>query len=127
MNNLTLKILEGEYSIHRFNPESGIPANILQADYFFIGKTDEELSIVCRSETELNSDSIVTGWSCLKIQGPLDFSLTGVLAAIAQSLAGANISIFAVSTYDTDHILVKTESLEKAGHVLREAGYTVQQ
>lgn len=92
----------------------------------FIGVTDEEISIVSPTVTvpaeTLNRED---HWKAFKIEGVLDFSLVGILAKIATLLAEAGISIFAVSTYNTDYILIKSEKLEVAIAVLREGGYTV--
>jgi len=78
---------------------------------YSISKSEEELSIVCSSSIQLNSEKCELGWFCIKIIGSLDFSLTGILAEISAVLAEAEISIFAISTFDTDYILVKSEKL----------------
>lgn len=98
----------------------------LASDFFFIGKTDEELSLVCRTdcvpaETLERED----GWKGFRIQGVLDFSLVGILAPIADILARNKIGIFAVSTFNTDYVLVKKENFDRAMSVLSAAGYTV--
>ena len=85
--------------------------------------SDEELSIVCEATIDLYALQSETDWRVLKIVGPLNFSLTGILAAIAELLAAAKISIFALSTFDTDYILVRDEDLEKAQEVLHHAGH----
>lgn len=98
----------------------------LAADLYFIGKTDEELSLVCRTEdvpekTAERDD----GWRGFRIQGILDFSLIGILSGISGILAENKIGIFAVSTYNTDYILVKEDNYERALSVLASAGYTI--
>lgn len=99
---------------------------ILADEFFFIGKTDEELSLVCMTEhVPLETEERDDGWKAFRIQGILDFSLIGVLAPIAAILADNQIGIFAVSTYNTDYILVKKENFEKALDVLVHAGYSV--
>ena len=118
---LTLSVLGGEYAIHRFPPESDIPA--LMGNFLSITRTEDELSIVCDAELPLKSEKSESGWACIKVLGPLDFGLTGILAKIASVLAEAEISIFAISTYDTDYILVKRESLAIAKDILSETGY----
>ncbi len=123
-NYLQLSILPNEYTIHRFAPKSDIPA--LTGKFLSITRTDDELSIVCDVDIPLNSDKSESGWACIKVLGPLDFGLTGILARIASVLAGAEISIFAISTYDTDYILVKKEKLTVAEEVLSQAGYVFQ-
>lgn len=121
MTNLKLTVLDGKYTIHRFSPESDIPA--LTGNFLSITRTDDELSIVCDADIPLKSEKSERGWACIKVLGPLDFGLTGILARIASVLAEAEISIFAISTYDTDYILVKKEKLAKAKEALLEAGY----
>ena len=96
----------------------------LAADFYFIGKTDEELSLVCRTEnTPANTTDRDDGWRGFRIEGQLDFSLIGILSKISTILADAEIGIFAVSTYNTDYILVKAENFDRAMQVLGEAGY----
>jgi len=92
----------------------------------FIGITDEEVSIVSATD-KVPTDTIECedGWRGFKIEGILDFSLVGILAKIASLLAEAGISIFAVSTYNTDYILVKADKYEASIETLREGGYTV--
>lgn len=99
----------------------------LQKDFYFIGRTDEELSLVCRT-ADTPSETIVRedGWKGFRIQGQLDFSLIGILSQISGVLADAKIGIFAVSTYNTDYILVKAENFARAADALSAAGFTVQ-
>ena len=98
----------------------------LDADFFFIGKTDEELSLVCRTEdAPAQAWKREDGWKGFRIQGMLDFSLIGILSKLTTVLAENRIGIFAVSTYNTDYILVKQENYRKAICALSEAGYTV--
>jgi len=120
---LNLKIFDGSFSIHRLSPKNEIPIQIYQGQFFSITKTDEEISVVCSSSVYLNSESSETDWSCIKVLGPLDFSLTGILADISAILAKAEISIFAISTFDTDYILIKSEKLQAAKKALQQAEY----
>ncbi len=94
--------------------------------FYFIGKTDQEISLVCRTEDTppLTTDR-EDGWKGFRIEGVLDFSLTGILAKISAVLAEKQIGIFAVSTYNTDYILVKAEHFNRAAEALHAAGYTV--
>ena len=121
----SLRVLEGEFTIHRLAPDAGIPSAILDRDFAWFGRTDEELSIVCDSRLRLRGDRHESGWSCIKVAGPIDFGETGVLAGVAGVLSAANISIFALSTFDTDYILVKSNRLPDARAALAAAGYTV--
>ncbi len=120
---LKLSVLEGLFSIHRFSADCEIPEQIYDSKFYSISKTRDELSIVCNSAFELISEKKETGWTCIKVEGLLDFSLTGVLADISVVLAKAKISIFALSTFDTDYILVKSEKLFQAKEALLAAGY----
>ncbi len=99
----------------------------LDAEIFFIGKTDEEISLVCKTEdTPADTIEREDGWNGFRIQGVLDFSLIGILSKLSTILAENEIGIFAVSTYNTDYVLVKSENFEKAMNVLKEQGYLVQ-
>lgn len=100
----------------------------LEDEFCFIGKTDREKSVVCR--TEYVPEHVLEredGWKGFRIQGVLDFSLVGILSKIAGLLAEHGISIFALSTYDTDYVLTKREYFGKAMEVLSEAGYEIVQ
>ncbi len=94
----------------------------LGKDFYFIGKTDEELSLVCKTKDTIECED---GFQGLRIQGNLDFSLVGILSRISGILAENKISIFAVSTYNTDYILVKDFDFERAVSVLEAAGYNI--
>ena len=98
----------------------------LNSEYSFIGKTDEEKSLVCiTDEVPANVIQRDDGWKAFRIQGVLDFSLIGILAKIAAALADNGISIFAVSTYNTDYVLMKKENYQKALDVLKAVGYMI--
>lgn len=98
----------------------------LSKPFYFIGKTDEELSLVCRTEdTPRDTINREDGWKGFRIEGTLDFSLIGILSKISGILAESGIGIFAVSTFNTDYILVKKENFENALRTLQTAGYTI--
>lgn len=98
----------------------------LNSEYSFIGKTDEEKSLVCiTDEVPANVIQRDDGWKAFRIQGVLDFSLIGILAKIAAALADNGISILAVSTYNTDYVLMKKENYQKALDVLKALGYMI--
>jgi len=111
---LTMKLLREKYGVCRLNKTDLIPEWAQNGDFFSITRTSDELSIVC------NEDSIPSGikcekdWRIFKVEGPLDFSLIGILASISTILAQKGISIFAISTYDTDYILVKDKDINNA-------------
>ena len=123
MHALTLRLLDETFLIFRFNGSDEIPAEVLQSSFYNISKTDEELSIVCPASLKLNGKHFEADWSCVKVTGPLDFNVTGILANLSGVLAEAQISIFAMSTFDTDYILVKSAKIKEAIHALEAAGY----
>ena len=95
-------------------------------DFFFLAKTNDEISLVCKTEdTPQNTTERDDGWRGFRIQGLLDFSLIGILSKISAILAENSIEIFAISTFNTDYILVKAENFEKALKVLSDAGYDI--
>ena len=98
------------------------------AEFFFTGKTDEEISLVCvTADAPPVAAERDDGWKAFRIEGKLDFSLTGILSRISGILADSRIGIFAVSTYNTDYILVKKENFGRALEVLGNNGYTILQ
>lgn len=98
----------------------------LNKDFYFIGKTDQEISLVCRTEdTPDNTTEREDEWRGFRIQGVLDFSLVGILSKLSGILAQNEIGIFAISTYNTDYILVKEENFERALAVLSAEGYAI--
>lgn len=97
-----------------------------EAEYLFIGKTDEESSLVCLTEdVPANVLQREDGWAGFRVQGPLDFSLTGILAGLAETLAKNGIPIFAVSTYQTDYILIRQVHEQRALDLLARAGHEI--
>ena len=88
-------------------------------------RTEDELSLVLPDSVEIESDRSDPGWACFKVEGPLEFGLVGILAGIASALAEAQIPIFALSTFDTDYILVKREQVEAAKEALTSVGYII--
>ncbi len=118
---MILKELPWELTVCKLPSAAGID---LAADFFFIGKTDEEISLVCKTEcTPGNTTAREDGWRGFRIEGVLDFSLTGILSGLSGILAENGIGIFAVSTYNTDYILVKAEQFDRALEALKAAGY----
>ena len=98
------------------------------AEFFFTGKTDEEISLVCvTADAPAVTEERDDGWKAFRIEGKLDFSLTGILSRISGILADSRIGIFAVLTYNTDYVLVKKENFGRALEVLGNNGYTILQ
>ena len=121
--NLVLTVLSETFMIHKLSPDASIHEKILKSNYYSVSKTENELSLVCSEEIEVQSLQSSKGWKCIKVNGPLNFNLTGILAGISDILSQANISIFAISTFDTDYVLVRSQDLSSATTKLRQAGY----
>ena len=120
---MELKRIEHKLTVCKVSDISKID---MDSDFYFIGKTDEELSLVCKTEdTPQNTVERDDGWRGFRIRGVLDFSLIGIMSKLSGILAEHKIGIFAVSTYNTDYIFVKEDNYEKALSVLASAGYTV--
>ena len=118
--------MEGQYAIWRFDAMESLPDRLFEGPGFVsVTRTDDELSIVAREGTirEGLSCKVEPGWVLFKVDGPLSFSMLGVLSALAGPLASAGISIFVVSTYDTDYLMVREADAKRARAVLREQGY----
>ena len=120
---MKLKILSWPLTVCKL---AGTEQVNLADDFYFIGRTDEELSLVCRTEhTPSGTLEREDGWRGFRIEGTLDFSLIGILSKLSAILAENDIGIFAVSTYNTDYILVKEENLPRAMDALSAAGYEI--
>ena len=121
---MELKSLECDLTVCKVPDTANID---MTAELYFIGKTDEELSLVCKTEdTPAKTLERDDGWRGFRIGGTLDFSLIGILSKLSGILAEHKIGIFAVSTYNTDYILVKEENFEKALKVLTSEGYAIE-
>jgi uncharacterized protein len=113
--------LSQELSVWKLAPNAPLPT----LDFFCAIRTNDELSLVTDDALVPEGVPCERGWRALKVEGPLDFALTGVLAALAIPLAEAQIPIFALSTFDTDYILVKSDRLADAIVALEQAGHTL--
>ena len=122
---LTMKLLKETYGVCRLDNNELIPEWVQKSSFFSITRTSDELSIVCSLENIPNGIKCEKEWRILKIEGPLDFSLIGILASISTILAQRGISIFAISTYDTDYILVKNSDIDNAIVSLMKERYEV--
>lgn len=121
---MELKVLQYPLTVCKVKSISQID---FSKKFYFVGRTDEELSLVCITEdTPEETVAREDGWRGFRIQGVLDFSLIGILSRISAILAENRIGIFAVSTFNTDYILVKDEEFEKALRVLAQAGYVIE-
>ncbi len=118
---MNLLILPDTFSICRLDPNAPIP-DWAKGDFVSITRTPDELSIVCEQDRVPSDVQLESGWRCLQVAGKLEFSIVGVIASLTTVLAEAGISVFVVSTFNTDFLLVKEQDLEKAVAVLEGAG-----
>jgi hypothetical protein len=123
MKSLKLTSLEGTFRIHRLETGAVLPKGVFSSRFYAITKTEDELSVVAPEGIKLEGGKSEGGWVALKVAGPLEFSETGLLAGLANTLAGAGVPIFAISTFDTDYILLKQENLKAARAALLAAGH----
>lgn len=125
INRMTLLLLGSSFGIARLDPGEAVPTWAAHGPFVSVTRTEEELSVVCEDAAIPAGVVVERGWRCLRVAGRLDLALTGVLASLAIPLADAGVSIFAVSTYDTDYVLVRAEALDTAVDGLQKAGHTV--
>src|SRR5438309_303229 len=128
MHSLTLIVEDEQLAVCRLSPDEALPQWAMVGGFCSITRTSEELSIVCLDDRRITDDvRCERGWRVMRVAGTQAFTLTGVLSSVLEPLARESISIFAISTFDTDYVLVKSESLEAAVIALRAAGHTVGQ
>lgn len=121
---INMMLLEEQFSIHKSSPTAKLPLQVLADESIFhVSKTDEELSIVCRDTLTLNTEKTSGPYRCLKVIGPLDFNLVGIISRISSILMQRDIPIFVISTFDTDYILVSDENVDAAIKALDEDEY----
>jgi uncharacterized protein len=124
---MDLIVLEKKYSIYKFDIDSVLPEWIYLSDFYSITKTADEVSVVTEQTDQiLGNIPCSEDWRILKVAGPLDFSLVGIIADISAILKDAKISIFTISTYDTDYILLKQKDLKTAIEALTDKKYKIQ-
>ena len=122
---LSLSIRPESLAVCRLDADSDLPDWATAGSFFSVSRTDEEISVVCMESNVPSGVRAERGLRALKVEGPLDFSLTGILAGIAAPLADAGVSLFAISTFDTDHVLVREFVIEEAVRALTDSGHTV--
>jgi hypothetical protein len=122
---LTMKLLKEKYGVVRLDKTDLIPEWAKNSEFYSITKTEDELSIVCSQNRIPGDVKCESDWRILKVEGTLDFSLIGIVSSISTVLAQKKISIFAISTYDTDYILVKDKDIENAINSLSNEKYEV--
>jgi hypothetical protein len=127
-HNLKFRVLEEPLAVCRLASDAPIPTWALQEKFFCVARARDELSIVCPEKACAASQmpdgaAIERGWIALQLEGPFPFSMTGVLASVLQPLADARVSVFAISTFDTDYVLIKHADVERALTALAAAGH----
>jgi hypothetical protein len=122
-----LTVLKGSFAMVRLAADSPLPLWATDAEFFSVTRTSDELSIVCSADQIPSGLASETGWRVLKVTGPFALSEVGVLAALSAPLAEAEVSLFAISTFDTDYLLVSEKQLDAAIAALRAAGHRVEQ
>lgn len=121
---ISISVIPQEFAIHRLKPTARIPLHLLdKEEIFHISRTEDELSIVCNHNIQIPSDQVSKYYKCLKILGPLDFDMVGVISKIANILKGRDIPIFVISTFDTDYILINKDNAIASIEALREDEY----
>jgi putative acetyltransferase len=121
----TLRLVDGTFAVCRLDSKDSIPPWATAGPYFSITRTADELSVVTRQDAVPEGIRCERGWRCLRVAGTIPFSEVGVLSSLAAPLAEAGVTLFAVSTFDTDYLLVKEEDLTAALGALRRQGYSV--
>jgi hypothetical protein len=121
----TLLPLLPHFAICKLSPGEKVPDWAATGPFASITRTAEELSVVCLQESVPDGVRHDSGWRCLRVAGTFDFAMVGLLASLLQPLAEAGIAVFAVSTFDTDYLLVKQHQFDGAAAALRRAGHTV--
>jgi hypothetical protein len=118
-----IKLLKPTFSVCRLAADAPLPSWVNQGGFTAVTRTEEELCIVCEGKFVPQDVLAERGWRAFMVAGPLDFSLVGVLASLSSALAVAGVSIFAISTYNTDYLLVKSENLNQAVAALKAEGH----
>lgn len=129
MKRLAIDVRPGDYAVVRLPADAPVPAELLapgEPAFVSVTRTPEELSVICPAGREPSgSTAAEDGWRLLSVRGPLEFTLTGIIAALASELAAAGVALFSMSTFDTDHILVRATDLDHAVKALRQSGHEV--
>jgi uncharacterized protein len=122
---VTLKELPGDYAVARLSRDSAIPAWADGEGFVSIGRTEDELSVVCLAARVPDDVRSQAGWTVYKFEGPFEFSETGIALSVIRPLSEEGVSIFLVSTFDTDYLLIRTADRERAGALLAGAGHVL--
>ena len=120
---IVLSILDETYIIYKLAQSTNLPEELIGGEFYSLSNSQEEMSLVCPEKMLIQSENSSPNWKCLKVAGPLDLKLTGILAGLSDTLEKAKISIFAISTFETDYLLIQKQVLETAKTALKSAGY----
>lgn len=120
-----LSVLGETFAVCRLDAETEFPTWAAQSGFYSVTRTADEVSVVCPEQRVPEDVKCERGWRAFKLEGPLDFSLVGVLAGMLAPLAGAGVPVFVLSTHDTDYVLVREEMLDLAAAALRGGGYEI--
>ncbi len=122
---LAFTLLPATLAVCRLDSGAPVPAWALTGPFVSITRTADELSVICPEAAVPAGVVAAPGWRCLKLEGPFDFSVTGLVASFSSALAGAGISLMVVCTYDTDYLLVRSHDLDRAIASLETGGYRI--
>ncbi|MFD8498649.1 ACT domain-containing protein [Amycolatopsis sp. NPDC059657] len=129
MRRLAIDVQPGEYAVAKLAADAPVPPGLLDktdpAVLVSITRTPQELSVICPAALAPAAQEVEDGWRLLTVRGPLAFNLTGIIAALAGELAAAGVALFSISTFDTDHVLVRGPELVTAVAALRASGHEV--
>lgn len=122
---LRVSVEPGRYAVCRFGASEEVPAWAMGGAFWSVTRGRGELSVVCEEAQVEAAERVERGWRALRLEGPFAFDLCGVLASILVPLAEANVGIFALSTFDTDYVLIQEEALPRAVSALAAAGHVI--
>lgn len=122
---LAVTLLPDSFTIYRYAPGAVLPDAMYASRFLSLTSTSDETSVVVADDVSLVAERSEGGWRGFRVNGPLEFSMVGIIARISTALAGAGISLFAISTFDSDYVLVKHEDAERASDALRAVGIGV--
>lgn len=122
---LALQRLADRYAVHRLASGSPLPPGLTEESFYAVLRSADELSVCCRESLPVVSERRENGWAALRVVGPLDFALTGIVAGLTAPLAEAGIPVFVISSFDTDYLLVKADRLAAACEVLIGQGASI--
>ena len=120
---MRLRTLPDSYAVVRLHPGADLPAWVDKGPFRSVTRTDNEVSVVCRDHDVPEGESVDRGWTVLEAMGPLDFSLSGIIASLIQPLADAQLPIFVISTFESDYVLIRSADLGRAADALEDAGH----